>query len=125
VFDGIGGELLSESVSGDLIRGNIDTIILCVLMAHDHYGYDIIRAIRHRSDGGYELKEPTLYASLRRLEKQEMVQSYWGDETQGGRRKYYRLTDQGKALYQQNLVAWKSARNLIDRLIAYQEEGTE
>lgn len=89
------GELMSDSVSGDLIRGNIDTIILCVLMAQDQYGYEIIKAIRHRSDDEYEMKEPTLYASLRRLEKQKMIQSYWGDENQGGRRKYYRLTEQG------------------------------
>ncbi len=116
---------MSESVSGDLIRGNIDTIILCVLLASDHYGYEIIKAIRQRSAGEYELKEPTLYASLRRLEKQKMIVSYWGDETQGGRRKYYRLTEEGKTLYQQNLISWQSARSLIDQLITYQEEGTE
>ncbi|WP_067929196.1 PadR family transcriptional regulator [Alicyclobacillus shizuokensis] len=120
-----GGDILSESLNSDLIRGNIDTIILCVLLARDHYGYEIIKAIRQRSGGAYELKEPTLYASLRRLEKQKMIESYWGDETQGGRRKYYRLTDEGISLYKRNLASWEAARDLINQLITYQGEGTE
>jgi PadR family transcriptional regulator PadR len=111
---------LSESVNSDLIRGNIDTIILCVLLTKDHYGYEIIKAIRQRSEGAYELKEPTLYACLRRLEKQKMIESYWGDETQGGRRKYYRLTDDGISLYKSNLASWEAARDLINQLITYQ-----
>ena len=81
-----------DGISSDLIRGHIDTIILRVLMDEDNYGYEIIKAIRLLSDGQYELKEPSLYTSLKRLEKQGLIESYWGDESQGGRRKYYRIT---------------------------------
>ena len=41
------------------------------------------------------MKEPSLYTSLKRLESQGFVESYWGDETQGARRKYYRVTEEG------------------------------
>lgn len=112
-----------SDVSGDLIRGNIDTIILSVLTSRDHYGYEIIKAIRDKSQVDYHLKEPTLYSSLRRLEEQNMVESYWGNESQGARRKYYRLRDEGLALYRSNLEAWSRARDLIDRLIVVYEEG--
>ncbi|WP_010272569.1 PadR family transcriptional regulator, partial [Paenibacillus senegalensis] len=54
---------------------------------------------------------------LRRLEKQQMIESYWGEETQGGRRKYYRITGMGRALYKRNYDSWQAARQLIDRLI--------
>ncbi len=110
-----------ESISGDLIRGNIDTIILKVLFYKDNYGYEIIKTIKEDSGGLYELKEPTLYSSLKRLEGQGMIESYWGNETQGGRRKYYKITEEGRNLYRKNYKAWKNARDLIDILIEIKE----
>ncbi|MFY9120676.1 MAG: PadR family transcriptional regulator, partial [Syntrophomonadaceae bacterium] len=65
----------------------------------------------------YELKEATLYTAFRRLEQDGLVVSYWGDESQGGRRKYYRITDQGKKVYQQNKVDWNFAKEVLDKLI--------
>ena len=70
-----------------------------------------------KSDGRYELKEPSLYTSLRRLEGQQCIESYWGDESQGGRRKYYRITPAGRSLLQANLAAWNKARDLIEDLL--------
>ena len=106
-----------NSISSDLIRGNIDTIILRVLCDGDNYGYEIIKTISKNSEGKYELKEPSLYTSLKRLESQKFIESYWGDESQGGRRKYYKITEGGKENYQKSLSAWKFARDLIDKLI--------
>lgn len=106
-----------DGISSDLIRGHIDTIILRVLMDEDNYGYEIIKAIRFLSDGRYELKEPSLYTSLKRLEKQGLIESYWGDESQGGRRKYYRITPSGRILFAKALEEWQTARALISRLI--------
>lgn len=104
-------------ISSDLIRGNIDAIILCTLCDGDNYGYEIIKSISKKSDGRYELKEPSLYTSLKRLESQNLIESYWGNESQGGRRKYYKITALGKDAYQESLLAWKIARELIDKLI--------
>lgn len=109
-----------SSISSDLIRGHIDTIILRVLGEGDNYGYEIIKTIARLSDGQYELKEPSLYTSLKRLETNRLIKSYWGDESQGGRRKYYKVTAAGTEAYKNNLVTWKTARDLIDKLIARQ-----
>lgn len=106
-----------NSISSDLIRGNIDTIILRVLCDGDNYGYEIIKAIAKKSNGKYELKEPSLYTSLKRLESNQLIQSYWGDESQGGRRKYYKVTAAGMETFQRNLADWKIARELIDKLL--------
>lgn len=109
---------MSEATyNSDLVRGSIDSIILCVLLDSDNYGYQIIKEIYTRSGNSFELKEPTLYSSLRRLESQDAIASYWGEETQGGRRKYYRITELGKDMYSRHYLAWQSARDLIDRLI--------
>lgn len=109
-------------ISSDLIRGHIDTIVLGLLSTEDRYGYDICKQVALLSDGEYELKEPTLYSAARRLEKQGLIRSYWGEESQGGRRKYYAITDDGRRAYQRNLVDWKRARRLIDRLITSETE---
>ncbi len=106
-----------NSISSNLIRGNIDTIILSILCQKDSYGYEIIKTIKDKSNGSYELKEPTLYSCLTRLHKQKCIESYWGDESQGGRRKYYRVTELGQATYEKNLEAWKLARDVIDHLV--------
>jgi PadR family transcriptional regulator PadR len=106
-----------SNISSDLIRGNIDSIILRVLCDGDNYGYEIIKTISKNSEGRYELKEPSLYTSLKRLEAQKFIESYWGNESQGGRRKYYKVTTLGIENYERSLSAWKIARELIDKLI--------
>ncbi|WP_438348042.1 PadR family transcriptional regulator [Paenibacillus sp. FA6] len=109
--------MTSSNISPELIRGHVDTIILRVLSESDNYGYEIIKAIAKYSQGHYELKEPSLYSSLKRLETQKLIASYWGDESQGGRRKYYTVTPLGIETYEANVAAWKIAKDLIDQLI--------
>ena len=104
-------------ISPDLLRGNTDTMILKVLLDSDHYGYEIVKLLRDRSGGELELKEATLYSSLRRLEAEGDIAWYWGDETQGGRRKYYRITDHGRATYTTNRANWDHTKRIVDQLI--------
>lgn len=108
---------MSATISTDLIRGNTDTIILNILRQGDSYGYEIYKKIIELSDNKYELKEATLYTAFRRLEQEGCIISYWGDETQGGRRKYYRITEEGKERYEQNLNDWNFAKDVLDKLI--------
>ena len=101
----------------DLVRGNIDAIILCTLADGDSYGYEILKDIAAASQGEYEMKEPSLYTSLKRLETQGNVESYWGNETQGARRKYYRITDDGRTELSEATERWNRVRNIIDKLL--------
>lgn len=107
----------AQTIHSDLIRGHIDTMILRVLLDGDSYGYEIIKTLFLRSGQRYELKEPSLYTSLRRLEKQGYIESYWGNESQGGRRKYYHMTNPGKAAYHTAIQEWVQARDLIDLML--------
>ncbi len=56
----------------------------------------------------YELKEPWLYTSLKRFESQKLIESYCGNESQGGGRKYYKITQLGKENYEKSLSDWKT-----------------
>lgn len=105
------------SITSDLIRGHTETIIMANLYNHDSYGYEINKAIQEASDGQYELKEATLYGAFRRLEENGYIVSYWGDETTGARRRYYRITDQGKVFFETCCKEWITAKTLIDKLI--------
>ncbi|MEG1061348.1 MAG: PadR family transcriptional regulator [Oscillospiraceae bacterium] len=106
-----------QSINSDLIRGHIDTIILKILLNGDNYGYEIIKAVLVNSGGEYDLKEPSLYTSLKRLEKQGHIESYWGDESQGGRRKYYHITESGKSAFENALSEWIIAQKIINQLL--------
>ncbi|SHF30537.1 DNA-binding transcriptional regulator, PadR family [Seinonella peptonophila] len=108
---------MAGKISTDLIRGHTSTIILNVLRQGDSYGYAIYKQIIALSDNQYELKEATLYTAFRRLEKEGYILSYWGDETTGSRRKYYRITEAGSQFYEQSQKDWAFAKNILDKLI--------
>ena len=110
-----------DTVNTELIRGHVDTIILNALMQRDRYGYEILDMISDLSEGRYEIKQPTLYSCLKRLEKQGFITSYYGDETQGGRRRYYRLTEKGRATLEQDQREWEFSRTIINRLLSDKE----
>lgn len=104
-------------IDSDLIRGHIDTIILKSLFEGDKYGLEIIQEIEEKSNGSYELKQPTLYSCLKRLENQGLISSYWEDSEIGGKRHYYTLTNLGKEEYQNNQKEWLRSKEIIDNLI--------
>jgi PadR family transcriptional regulator PadR len=106
-----------NKISSDLLRGHTDTIILKLLMDGDKYGYEISKLILTNSSNEYELKEATMYSSLKRLEADGSITSYWGDETQGGRRRYYRITERGRQVYFENKNNWEYAKRVLDTLI--------
>ncbi|GIG21613.1 PadR family transcriptional regulator [Cellulomonas chitinilytica] len=106
-----------DAFSADLLRGHTDTIVLATLRRGDRYGFEIYKAIRDATGGAHEIKEATLYATYRRLTQDGLVEAYWGDESQGGRRKYYRITDAGRAVFRRNVTAWVATRDVIDALL--------
>ncbi|MDR1143922.1 MAG: PadR family transcriptional regulator [Spirochaetaceae bacterium] len=108
---------MDSHLSSDLLRGHTDTIVLKVLMSGDAYGFEIYNRILERTGEEYELKETTLYSSYKRLEGEGRITSYWGDETQGARRKYYRITEAGRKLFAKNLEDWKFTQRIVNRLL--------
>ena len=104
-----------------MIRGHTDTIILRQLIEKDSYGYEINKAVQEKTGNQYELKEATLYTAFRRLEQAGLILSYWGDETTGARRRYYTITEEGRAQYQAAVAEWARTKDLIDKLILRKE----
>ena len=107
--------------ASDILRGYTDTIILAQLAQGDSYGYVISKSVQEISRGELQLKEATLYTTFRRLESAGMLESYWGDEHAGARRRYYHLTDEGRRLYEENVEDWRKYRAVISRLVGLEE----
>jgi DNA-binding PadR family transcriptional regulator len=109
--------MIDNKLTSDLLRGHTDTMILKLLADGDKYGYEITKLIYEMSAHEYELKEATMYSSLKRLEHDGHIISYWGDESQGGRRKYYRITTGGRELYASNTHNWNYAKQILEKLL--------
>lgn len=104
-------------ISSDVIRGYNDTIILYLLLAEPSYGYEISKQIRLLSDGKYTIKETTLYSAFTRLENNGYIKSFYGDETNGKRRTYYRITDAGREYYREKCNEWEITKQVIENFI--------
>jgi len=105
-------------INKEVLKGHIDTIILSLLHSRDMYGYELAKLVREKSNEQFELKEGTLYLSLKRLEKNQWISSYWGDEQgPGGRRKYYKLTSLGEEGFEEKRLEWQFVKELIDAFL--------
>ena len=104
-------------ISSDIIRGYNDTIILYLLWEEPSYGYEISKKIRELSEEKYVIKETTLYSAFNRLEKNGYITSFYGNETNGKRRTYYRITEEGRIYYREKCQEWHITKEVIEKFI--------
>ncbi len=71
-------------------------LVLRELYEGDKYGFELTKSIETKSNGHIVIKQPTLYTLLKKLEKSKFISSYWEDSEIGGKRHYYKLTQNGK-----------------------------
>lgn len=108
-----------------LISGHIDIILLKIISMEDGYGYSISKTISYITNDTCEIKEATLYSGLRRLEAEKLIASYWGDESQGGRRKYYTLTQAGLESLEENKIKWEMTKDIMDKILKWEVNSYE
>jgi PadR family transcriptional regulator, regulatory protein PadR len=104
------------SVRHDLLKSNIDSLLLCLINTQPMYGYQIIKELDNRSQGYFRFKEGTLYPALHRLEKGGMIEGKWQILATGQQRKYYYITVKGEAELDEKKSSWNeflTAMNLI------------
>jgi PadR family transcriptional regulator PadR len=107
-------------IDKEMLKGYIDTILISLLNDYTMYGYELAKKVREISEETFELKEGTLYLSLKRLEKNGYVKSFWSDsdsESGGGRRKYYNITDDGREYVKRKRIEWIFMRELINKFL--------
>jgi PadR family transcriptional regulator PadR len=100
---------------GDVLRNHLELLVLTALEAGPAHGYSIIRGIRERSDGEFQLLEGSLYPALHRLERDRLVTSSWSNVA-GRKRRVYKLSQKGRATLEQQESDWRRferAMNLV------------
>ncbi len=104
-------------MNAEIIRGFTDAIILNVLLEGDSYGYKISKCIIEKTDKAMDIKNATIYLAFKRMEKEGLITSYWNDNPDVARRKYYKITDDGKKYLQEKKKEWLSNKNILDKLL--------
>ncbi len=100
----------------ELVKGNIDSLLLCLIAQQPMYGYQIIKEIDKRSEGYFKFKEGTLYPALHRLERAGLILGRWQVLPSGQQRKYYHITEKGFSTLAEKRGQWQeflTAMNLI------------
>ncbi|BFK86560.1 helix-turn-helix transcriptional regulator [Pseudoflavonifractor gallinarum] len=93
--------------------GGLGMLLLALLAGQDMYGYQMIEALRLRSNQVFALKAGTLYPLLHTLEQQGWVTSY-DDGAPGSRvRRYYRITPQGRAALEEQKSEWNAYADAV------------
>jgi PadR family transcriptional regulator, regulatory protein PadR len=106
----------------DLNSGLVALVLLAVLNATDEdlYGYEIAKRLQKANEGEALFKEGTIYPVLRALSAGGYLTSRIVPSYSGPPRRYYRITDEGRALLTQWSGIWRQTRDFVDRFI----EGT-
>ena len=89
----------------DIVRGRLELLVLAVLKSTPAHGYGVIKELRRRSEGTFDLPEGTVYPTLHRLEREGLLSSRWSSEARR-RRRVYRLTRKGRAALERERKEW-------------------
>ena len=101
----------------DLLRGNLDLILLTILEKAPLYGFAIIQEARERTGGYFEFKEGSLYPALHRLEQEGLLGGQMGETGRNGKpRKYYAITDRGRLLLEAKRTEFSAFTGAVQRL---------
>ena len=105
------------SVDKTLLSGSTSLLILKLLSQGDMYGYQMIEELRRRSDNTFSLKAGTLYPLLHTLEQKEFITA-WEESSDSARpRRYYHLTDAGKAQLTEKEAEWRTYAGAMLRVL--------
>jgi PadR family transcriptional regulator PadR len=107
----------------DLNGGLVALVLLAVLdkTESDLYGYEIAKRLALANDGASIFKEGTIYPVLRALSAGGLLTSRIVPSYSGPPRRYYRITDQGRAVLAEWSAVWEGTRNFVDSFI---EQGS-
>ena len=94
-------------INKDLIAASSTPLVLAILAEKDGYGYAILKRVRELSQGRIEWTDGMLYPVLHRLERLGHVEAQWEVAESGRRRKYYRITVQGRAQLAEERKQWQ------------------
>src|SRR4029079_1900618 len=106
-----------EAVQVQLKKGVLELCVLALLSRGDSYAYEIAS----RLAAGIDMGEGTIYPLMRRMQDEKLVETYLVESPAGPSRKYYRLTDAGKASFATQKNAWRACAGAVNDILGEQQ----
>ena len=108
--------MASQVLDRELKKGSAELLILSLVEARPRHGYEISKLIEQRSDGAVRFHVASLYPLLYRLEKRGWVEGRWVEKAGQRRRRYYRLTAEGRKVLASQRKGWQVFAAAISRI---------
>ncbi len=103
-------------ISKELMAASTRPLILTILKRGESYGYQIIQDVKDLSGGTLEWSDGMLYPVLHKLQKDGCIESRWEISEEGRRRKYYSITETGRAELASAKSQWLSVHEVLKKL---------
>ena len=104
---------MPEAIDIQLKKGALDLCVLALLSRADSYAYEIASRLADAIGMG----EGTIYPLMRRMQSDGLVETYLVESSSGPSRKYYRLTEAGKASFNSQKAAWASFSGAVQAIL--------
>ena len=108
--------VLNRILDRELKKGSAELVILSLLETRARHGYEISQIIEQRSDGDVKFKVASLYPLLYRLERRGWIAGTWVEKEGQRRRRYYRLTRDGRKVLAEQRQGWQRFVAAINRI---------
>jgi len=104
-------------LSGEMLQGTLDLMILQTLVLGPAHGHTIAHAIEHRSQDVLQVEHGSLYPALHRLELRGWIVSFWGTSENNRRARYYRLTPAGRKQLAEQTSRWDRLVRAVNQVL--------
>jgi transcriptional regulator len=108
--------MASLALARELKRGSAELLVLALLEERDRHGYEIARLIEERSRGAITFHVASLYPTLYRMEEKELIEGRWVEKAGQRRRRYYRVTAQGRKALASQRTLWDGFFEALNRV---------
>ena len=107
-------------IDREMKKGSAELLILALVETQPRHGYELCKLIESRSRGVLTFHAASLYPLLYRLEKRALIQGKWVEKAGQRRRRYYRVTPEGKRVLAAQRRTWKEFMTAITRIAGVQ-----
>ena len=101
----------------ELLKGTLSLLILALLCRKSMYGYEIAATVHRDTDGAFTWREGSLYPSLHKMEQAGLIDGAWEEKETGRKRRYYRITEAGKAALADKRQSWSELCRAVNAIL--------
>jgi PadR family transcriptional regulator, regulatory protein PadR len=109
-----------DMIEREMKKGSAELLILALIEHQPRHGYELCKLIDSRSHGVLRFHVASLYPLLYRMEKRDLIEGRWVEKAGQRRRRYYRITREGKQMLTSHRRSWKEFMAAINRVAGVQ-----